>query len=232
MGIRSSVLASLMLGVVVLGSGCATKKYVSQSVEPMKLRVDSLDEKSQKQGEAIDQLNKDVDTAETEISGAKERLGTVEGRVGDAFTKIGQNETGLNELRSRIANLDDFKQAQQSTVLFAFDKDALTPETTAMLDQMAAAVAGQKRYFITVEGFTDQIGPEDYNFQLSRRRADRVVRYLVAQHNIPVQRIFVIGLGEQRLVETTTDRDARARNRRVEVVLFSAESAPVTASRD
>ena len=61
---------------------------------------------------------------------------------------------------------------------------------------MAASGNNYKRYFIAVEGFTDQIGSEAYNKALSRRRADAVVAYLVSQHDIPVYRIQMVGLGQ------------------------------------
>lgn len=217
-----------VMGIVVLGAGCATKKYVRQNIEPMQQRVEQMDTQQQKQGQNIDQLGKDVQENDTEISAAKERIGTVETRVGDAFSKIDQNQQGLNELRTRVANLDDYRAAQQLSVPFGFDRDTLTSEASEQLRQIAAATSGAKRYFVTVEGFTDQVGSSEYNYSLSQRRADRVVRYLVAEVGIPVHRIYVIGLGEQRLVETSNSREARARNRRVEVTVYSADSAGTT----
>jgi len=231
MQLRKILGVAAMAASVLLGAGCATKKYVSQNIEPMKLRVDSLDEKQAKQGETIDQLGKSVEENEVDISAAKERLGTVEGRVGDAFTKLGENEKGLNELRSRIANLDDYREAQQISVLFGFDKDSLTEEATQQLREISTTVSSGKRYFVTVEGYTDQIGSAEYNNELSQRRGDRVVRYLVAELGIPVHRIFVVGLGKERLVDTSNTREARARNRRVMVTLYSADPV-TTASRD
>jgi len=52
-----------------------------------------------------------------------------------------------------------------------------------------------------------------------------VVEYLVAQHNIPIYRVHMIGLGEQKPVEDARTRAANARNRRVEVTMFSADQS-------
>ena len=82
-----------------------------------------------------------------------------------------------------------------------------------------------KRFFVAVEGFTDKVGSADYNAALSRRRADAVVEYLVAQHDIPIYRIHMVGLGEQKPVEDARNRAANAKNRRVEVTLFSADQS-------
>lgn len=226
---RGTFAIPILIGSLFLGSGCATKKYVHQNVEPLEKRVDQIADENTKQNESLGQIAKDVDAHDTEISAAKERLGTVEGRAGEALSRVERNEHALSELRSIVANLDDYQPADQGVVHFGFDKDTLTPEAQQELDRVASSVAERKRYFVTVEGFTDQIGPEDYNYQLSRRRADRVVRYLAAEHGIPVQRIYVIGLGENKPIEEGTTQEARAQNRRVEITVFSADATSAVA---
>jgi len=84
------------------------------------------------------------------------------------------------------------------------------------------------RYFVTVEGFTDQTGSKEYNDQLSRERANQVISYLVGTHNIPVYRVHMIGLGDQKLVDNGKGRKARQDSRRVEITVFSAK--PLTVS--
>jgi outer membrane protein OmpA-like peptidoglycan-associated protein len=68
-----------------------------------------------------------------------------------------------------------------------------------------------------------------YNNQLSRRRAESVMQYLVAKHDIPVYRIHMIGLGMEKPADTNNDRAARAKNRRVEVTIYTAENATTAA---
>ena len=58
---------------------------------------------------------------------------------------------------------------------------------------------------------------------LSRKRADAVVEYLVAKHDLPIYRIHMIGLGEEKPLDEAHNRAARAKNRRVEVKVFSAD---------
>jgi outer membrane protein OmpA-like peptidoglycan-associated protein len=82
-----------------------------------------------------------------------------------------------------------------------------------------------KRYFIAIQGFTDKTGSTEYNLELSRRRAEAVQTYLVAQHNVPVYRIQIVGLGKDKAVNEQKTREERQQNRRVEVTLFSAEGA-------
>ena len=75
-----------------------------------------------------------------------------------------------------------------------------------------------------MEGYTDKTGSKEYNEELSKRRADAVVEYLVAKHDIPIYRIHMIGLGEEKPVDDAHNRAARAKNRRVEVKVFSCGS--------
>src|SRR6185312_5235397 len=118
-------------------------------------------------------------------------------------------------------NLDDYKQVAETTVNFKFNSDKLQSDGKMALDQMVMDQNHYKRFFIAVEGFTDRTGSNDYNQALSRRRADAVVQYLVAQHNIPIYRIHNVGLGELKPVDEARNREARAKNRRVEVTFFS-----------
>jgi OmpA-OmpF porin, OOP family len=113
-------------------------------------------------------------------------------------------------------------------VLFKFNQFALTPEAKQDLDNLAGQVKPDRRFFIAVEGFTDDVGTKQYNEALSRRRADSVVEYLVAQHDIPIYRIHMVGLGEEKPVDDARNRAARAKNRRVEVKVYTADQ--VTAS--
>jgi len=77
---------------------------------------------------------------------------------------------------------------------------------------------------------SDKIGTADYNLDLSRRRAQAVQTYLVAECNVPVYRIQIVGLGKDKLINEQKIRDDRSKNHRVEVTVFSAESAATTQS--
>ena len=124
-----------------------------------------------------------------------------------------------------MANLDAYKQVAETTVNFKFNSDKLDADSKMALDQMVANQSQYKRFFIAVEGFTDRVGNADYNARSSRRRADAVMEYLVAEHNVPVYRVHMIGSGEQKPVDDGRGRAANAKNRRVEVTLFSADQS-------
>ena len=124
-----------------------------------------------------------------------------------------------------VQNLDDYKQVSDLTIPFAFNKYTLTDKDRQDLDSLVANASSNKHYFIAVEGFTDSVGPRTYNEALSRKRADAVTEYLVAKHDIPIFRIHMIGLGQDKPVDDGHTRAARAKNRRVEVKIFSADAS-------
>jgi len=119
--------------------------------------------------------------------------------------------------------LDDYKMQSELSIPFKFNQYILTPDAKKDLDNLVSNVGKSKRYFIAIEGFTDRSGTVQYNEALSRRRADAVVQYLVANHDVPIYRIHMVGLGEQKPIEDAHTRAARAKNRRVEVRIFSAD---------
>jgi outer membrane protein OmpA-like peptidoglycan-associated protein len=234
---KNHILTTLTLTSVLLASGCATKKYVSKTTDPIKDRVGQVAAQSDKQGQDISQQGStitkqgtDLERNQTEINANKERAMAADARAGDALKKGDENSRDLGELRQTVANLDDYRPAGTAVLPFGFNKDNLTSQGKQELDTLVADKKTAKRFFIAVEGFTDQVGTSNYNDALSRRRADRVVQYLVAKHDIPIFRIHEIGLGKEKPAEQGKTRAANAKNRRVEVTFYSADAA-VTAMK-
>jgi OOP family OmpA-OmpF porin len=235
--VKTYILGSLILAGALSAGGCATKKYVAKTVDPVRDKLDTVSTQTGQQGQQIsqqgaqigqqgDQIKKhgdDIDKAQTDIAANRERATAADGRATDALKKSDQNTKDLGELRQVVANLDDYKPAGSTVVPFAFNKDVLTKDSKDELDRLVADKSTMKRYFIAVEGFTDQTGTAAYNNQLSRRRAEAVTQYLVAKHDIPVYRIHMIGLGQEKLADDGHDKAARAKNRRVEVTFYVAD---------
>ena len=236
---KNQYLTTVMLSSILLTGGCATKKYVAKQTDPIKTQVgeqaavnnqqgqDIAKQGSdiQKQGADIQKQGADLERNQTEINANKERAMAADARAGDALKKGDQNARDLSELRQTVANLDDYKPSGTAVLPFGFNKDGLSTQAKQELDKLVADKKTAKRFFIAVEGFTDQVGTSNYNDALSRRRADRVVQYLVAKHDIPIFRIHEIGLGKEKPAEQGKTRAANAKNRRVEVTFYSADPA-------
>jgi outer membrane protein OmpA-like peptidoglycan-associated protein len=204
----------------------------TQQIQDTKTQVTSVDEKATR---GINAAQEKANSADQRAAAADQKAVAADQKAGEAMTRAGQadqkaeqNAQGLNSLRSAVSSMDDYKLQSSATVPFAFNRYVLTPEAKQDLDKLAGDVQNGKRFFIAVEGYTDASGSKEYNEALSRRRADAVVQYLVAKHNVPIYRIHMVGLGKERPVEEATNRAARAKNRRVEVKVFAADQAGVS----
>jgi adhesin transport system outer membrane protein len=247
---KSSIPIALVLMGAMFGAGCATKKFVRQTVDPVSGKLDQVSTKTDTQGQTLDQTRTSLDQTkssldqtratlekdETALSATNERALSADNKAGQAMTradeatkKADQANQGLGELKTTFAStmdkLDDYKSVGNTTINFKFNSDKLSSEAKMALDQLAMDQNKYKRFYIAVEGFTDKVGNADYNSALSRRRADAVVEYLVSSHDIPIYRIHMVGLGDLKPVEDARTRAANAKNRRVEVTLFSADQS-------
>jgi outer membrane protein OmpA-like peptidoglycan-associated protein len=244
---RVFLATTCILTGALLAGGCATKKYVRNTTAPVQAKVDQVGEQTTRNGQQIEDTRnqvKQVDEKATNgISAATERAtaadqhaATADQHAGEAMTKATQatqlgeqNTQALNGLRSSlqnlVSNIDDYKLQTTVAVPFQFNKYSLSDDAKQDLDKLAGDVKSDKRFFIAVEGFTDKTGSKAYNEALSRHRADAVVAYLVAKHDVPIYRIHMIGLGDEKPVDESKGRAARAKNRRVEVRVFTADAA-------
>jgi len=240
---RAFLATTCIVTGVLLAGGCATKKYVRNSTAPIQAKVDQVGEQTSQNGQQINDTRNQVkqvdEKAQSGISAAQERASsadqhaqTADQHAGEAMNKASQaaqvgeqNTQALASLRTVVSNLDDYKMQTSVSVPFKFDQYKLSSEAKENLDKLVSDVQPDKRFFIAVEGYTDTTGSRVYNEALSRKRADAVVEYLVAKHDIPIYRIHMIGLGPEKPVDEAHNRTARAKNRRVEVKVFSADQA-------
>jgi outer membrane protein OmpA-like peptidoglycan-associated protein len=242
---RFIVTACLLTGAL-LANGCATKKYVRNTVAPVQAKVDQVGEQANQNSQAIEetrgQLKQVDERAQSGISAAEERAATADqhavtadqhatngmSRASEAQQTADRATRDLDNPRQVVANIDDYKQQSSATVLFKFNQSTLTSDAKRQPDKIVAEAKSDKRFFITVEGFTDRVGSRQYNEMLSEKRAHSVARYLVTQHDIPIHHIHMVGLGQDKPVANGRTSAALAQNRRVEVKVFSADG--VTAS--
>src|ERR1700737_89666 len=205
--------------------GCASKNYVRQETTPLINETNELDDLTAKNTNAI----KDVDArAQAGIQEVTAKAAQVDQKAQAASDQAAQAQTQadnavhrVDSLQNTVANLDNYRVVTETAVHFGFDKDNLTKQAQEELDKLATDVANAKGYIITVEGGTDSVGNADYNYSLSERRADAVIQYLASKHSIPPHKIYLIGLGKDKPVDSNKTRDGRAKNRRVDVRLMT-----------
>jgi outer membrane protein OmpA-like peptidoglycan-associated protein len=217
--------ALIVVVAVGLTTGCATKNYVRQQVTPLVNKTDELDQMTAKNSRDI----RDVDAraqagiqdVQAKAAAADQKAQTAGQQADQAQSLASQTATGVNRLTGVVSNLDNYQSVVDTSVHFGFDRAELTAKAKEALDELGAEVAKQKHYIIEVEGGTDSVGDAAYNYQLSQRRADAVIQYLVTNYQIPAYRIYVIGLGKDKPASSNKTSEGRSDNRRVEVRLMT-----------
>jgi outer membrane protein OmpA-like peptidoglycan-associated protein len=139
-----------------------------------------------------------------------------------------QLETDKSELRSQL--LAQFNAILQTTdtarglivnmsdVLFDTGKYTLRPLAREKLAKVAGIVSGHPGLKLDVEGYTDSVGGDDYNQQLSEKRAGSVSGYLT-QEGMPLTSVTAKGFGKAQPVASNDNAEGRQKNRRVELVI-------------
>jgi outer membrane protein OmpA-like peptidoglycan-associated protein len=241
------------LALSLLGTGCATKKYVAQQVAPVESHVGAVesknDTKNADQDKTIADQGKHIADVDTDLSRTKERLTDTDGKAvaaGQAAQAANQAamqansaagaaqqsangarsfaEQGINRLEKNMDAMNKFQMTKTSTVLFAVNESKLTKDAKKELDEFAQQAEGLPRFVIEVQGFTDKTGPATLNEALSQARAEEVARYLANEHKIPLRSISMLGSGYALPVADDKTRDGRKQNRRVEIRLFVPEA--------
>ncbi len=219
-------LLTLMLAATVFSTlGCTTKNYVRQQTTPLINKSNELDDLTAKNSRDI----KDVDQrAQAGIQAAQARAEEIDKKALAAGADADKAQVAANSATQRVdtltntvINLDNYRPVMETSVHFGFNKDNLTKQAREAIDQLAASAPSTKGYIITVEGGCDSVGSTDYNYDLSQRRANSVIQYLASEKNIPAHKIYVIGLGKDKPVESNKTSTGRAKNRRVDIRLMT-----------
>jgi outer membrane protein OmpA-like peptidoglycan-associated protein len=135
------------------------------------------------------------------------------------------------ELRKRMAGtgVDVVRQGDNITlnmpgnITFAFDSSNLSTQFYPVLDNVAGTLSQYNQTMIEVAGHTDNVGTDEYNQQLSERRANAVAAYL-ASKGVMQQRMMVVGAGETHPIASNDTEAGRAENRRVEITIVPVKS--------
>ena len=201
----------------------ARKKYVQRQTEPIRDRVNELDELTAGNSKQI----KDVDSRATAgIKLASDKANEADQHAIDAGNKATAAQQSAQQVTSRVqnvetvvSNIDQYKASNQTEIRFRPGQSVLSKNAKDALDQMAGALKGQRGYIIEVQGFSS--GKGQTAIQTSQKMAESVVRYLVLTHDIPVYRIYLVGMGNAPVsADDASKTTKRINGGRVEVSLL------------
>jgi len=119
----------------------------------------------------------------------------------------------------RVINIEKVVGAKLGDILFGFNKSAIRPEYVQGLDALGKFLRDTPQAYAVFAGFTDGIGPQEYNLGLSRHRAESVGLYLAEQFDIDPDRIVLHWYGKAGPVADNDTEEGRRLNRRVEVMV-------------
>jgi outer membrane protein OmpA-like peptidoglycan-associated protein len=175
----------------------ARKTYVRRQTDPIRDRVNELDDLTASNSKTI----KDTDSrAQAGIKLASDKADAADQHAIDAGNKATMAQTTAQQATTRIqtvetvvGNIDQYKASNQTEIRFKPGQTMLSKNAKDALDEMANTVKGQRGYIIEVQGFSS--GKGQIAIQNSQKMAESVVRYMVLNHEIPVYRIYLVGMG-------------------------------------
>jgi outer membrane protein OmpA-like peptidoglycan-associated protein len=175
----------------------ARKKYVQRQTAPIRDRVNELDELTAANSKAI----KDTDSrAQQGIQLASAKANEADQHAIDAGNKATtaqqtatQANTRIGNVEQVVSNIDQYKASNQTEIRFRPGQAVLSKNAKSALDDLATPLKDQRGYIVEVQGFSS--GKGQAAIATSQRMADAVVRYLVENHDVPVYRIYVVGMG-------------------------------------
>jgi outer membrane protein OmpA-like peptidoglycan-associated protein len=186
----------------------ARKKWVNRQTEPIKGRLNELDQLTAKNASDIHDL--DV-RATAGIKAASDTANAANQTATDAGNRATQAQTAAqgaagqaDKLNTTVSNLDQYKAVTDAEVHFAPGSTVLSKKSKAALSDLADQLNGQKGYILQVEGFTHTRGQSGVS--ASDRMATSVVRYLVEKKNVPIYKIYKMGYGSARPEGVTVGR--------------------------
>jgi outer membrane protein OmpA-like peptidoglycan-associated protein len=206
----------------------ARKKYVARQTQPIRDRINELDELTASNSKAI----KDTDSrAQQGIQLASSKANEADQHAIDAGNKAQaaqqtaqQAHTRLNTVEQVVTNIDQYQPTTQTEILFKPGQTVLSQNAKTALDEMATPLKSQRGYVVEVQGFSS--GHGQVAIANSQKMAESVVRYLVLNHDIPVYRIYLVGMGNAPVPATaaagteTAPKPKRITGGRVEISLL------------
>ncbi|HXM62773.1 MAG TPA: OmpA family protein [Terriglobales bacterium] len=213
----------------------ARKKYVQRQTQPIRDRVNELDELTANNSKMI----KDVDSrAQQGIQLASAKANEADQHAVDAGNRAQaaqqtatQANTRLTTVEQVVGNIDQYKATNQTEIRFRPGQSVLSQNAKTALDDMATPLKNQRGYIIEVQGFSS--GHGQAAIATSQKMADSVVRYLVLNHDVPVYRIYVVGMGNAPVPSASADDQSKTKRTsggRVEISLLKNDLEQLTAS--
>ncbi len=202
-----------MAGSLLFSQGClATRDWVREQMDPVTGRVTKTEGR-------LDQIDGQVSGLGNRVDGIEGKLGQFDGRLGQVDAKADRALSAIANLRLERKVVIDMKDGAN----FAFNSASLPASAQREIDSFMSDLKGDattENAVFVVAGHTDNAGSDAYNYDLGKRRADAVGRYLILQKKVDPMRVMPVSYGESSPVADNSTPQGRAKNRRVEILVY------------
>jgi len=203
----------------------ARKKYVARQTEPIRDRINELDELTASNSKSIKDTDaraqQGIQLASTKANEADQHAIDAGNKAQAAQQTAAQANTRLTTVEQVVTNIDQYQPSTQTEIIFKSGQTVLSKNAKTALDEMATPLKSQRGYVVEVQGFAS--GHGQVAIANSQKMAESVVRYLVLNHDIPVYRIYLVGMGNAPVPTTASSTEAKPKRitgGRVEVSLL------------
>ena len=201
----------------------ARKKYVARQTQPISDRINELDELTASNGKAIKDTDaraqQGIQLASAKATEADQHAVEAGNKAQAAQQTAQQAHTRLTTVEQVVTNIDQYQPTTQTEIIFKPGQTVLSENAKTALDEMATPLKNQRGYVVEVQGFAS--GHGQAAISTSQKMAESVVRYLVLNHDIPVYRIYLVGMGNAPVpVSSTEAKPKRIIGGRVEISLL------------
>lgn len=200
------------------------RDQAQQQAQLAQRQADQAQQLAQQQAEARAEAEREAQKARE----AQQQAELAQQQAQQAQQQASQSEMQMREqLRQQLNAVLETRETARglimnmSDVLFDFNKYTLKPEAREKLAKLSGILLAYPDLKLQVEGYTDNIGSDDYNQKLSEERADSVRDYLVSQRVVS-NNVTAQGFGKSDPVADNSTDSGRAQNRRVELVVSGA----------
>ncbi|MFY9646958.1 MAG: OmpA family protein [Terriglobales bacterium] len=203
----------------------ARKKYVARQTEPIRDRINELDELTASNSRAIKDTDaraqQGIQLASAKATEADQHAIEAGNKAQAAQQTAQQANTRLTTVEQVVTNIDQYQAATQTEIRFKPGQTVLSENAKSALDEMANPLKNQRGYVVEVQGFSS--GHGQVAISESQKMAESVVRYLALNHDIPIYRIYLVGMGNAPAPSTAAAGEAKPKRitgGRVEVSLL------------
>jgi outer membrane protein OmpA-like peptidoglycan-associated protein len=220
----NTIIIAGALGSLLLAQGCvATRDWVKEQMDPVSNRVSQSESR-------LTQSENQIGTMGKQISGIEGKLGQFEGRLGQVDAKADKALSAISNLRLERRFVVDMKEGANFAFGSANLPNQAQKEIDGFLSDLKGDPSGTGNTVFVVAGHTDNVGSDDVNYDLAKRRADAVSRYLITQKKMDPLKVVSVSYGESAPLMENNNPQNRAKNRRVEILVYreGITSEPVT----